>query len=118
MCKIIGRKKKTTVSIERHTHPYNAVIENIQSPYSLVSAVVLMRLSVMYSFILPPLIFYFLHSQPELQLLGVLYLVVVAQTFISEFFESSAILTLLAAVFLHPPSLSGMEVLGSTVPME
>lgn len=74
------------------------------------------RLSDPYSFTLPPLIFSFPHSQPELQLLEVLYLVVVTQTFVSEFFESSTTLTLSAAVFLHPPSLSGMEMLGSTVP--
>ena len=74
------------------------------------------RLTDTYSFTLPPLIFSFPYSQLELQLLEVLYLVVVTQTFISEFFESSTTLTLLAAVFLHPPSLSGLEMLGSTVP--
>ena len=74
------------------------------------------RLIDTYSFILPPLIFSFPHSQPEPQLLEVFDLVVVTRTFISEVCESSTPLTLLAAVFLHPPSLSGMEMMGSTVP--
>ena len=64
------------------------------------------RLIDTYSFILPPLIFSFPHSQPELQLLEVFDLVVVTRTFISEVCESSTPLTLLA----------GMEMMGSTVP--